>query len=82
MQQDFKATAVDTKLSVTVISSVKDLSKIEKEIDAFIVSHTTNPFMLVPFLKVKMHSVSSRKLTPVVLVFRVDEKIVGVATLF
>jgi hypothetical protein len=80
MQQDFKTTAVDTKLSVTVISSVKDLSKIEKEIDAFIVSHTTNPFMLVPFLKVKMRSVSSRKLTPIVLVFRADEKIVGVAT--
>lgn len=79
MQQDFKATVVDAKLSVTAISSLKDLSKIEKELDAFIASHTTNPFMLIPFLKVKIRSVLSSELTPIVLVVRADEKIVGVA---
>jgi hypothetical protein len=80
MQQDFKATVVDAKLSVTAISSLKNLSKIEKEVDAFIASHTTNPFMLIPFLKVNMRSMLSSELTPIVLVVRADEKIVGVAT--
>ena len=80
MQQDFKATVVDAKLSVTAISRLKNLSKIEKEIAAFIASHTTNPFMLIPFLKVKMRSALSSELTPIVLVVRADEKIVGVAT--
>ena len=80
MHQDFKAIIVDKKLSVRAISSLKNFSKIEKEIDAFIASHTTNPFMLVPFLKVRMHSMLSRELTPIILVLRADEKIVGVAT--
>ncbi len=80
MQQDFKATVVDAKLSVTAISSLKNLSKIEKEIDVFITSHTLNPFMLIPFLKVNMRSVLSSELTPIVLVVRADDKIVGIAS--
>lgn len=36
--------------------------------------------MLMPFLKVNMRSVLSSQVTPIVLVVRADEKIVGVAT--
>ena len=72
MRQDFKTAVDDEKLSVTAISSLKDFSKLEKEIDAFIASHTTNPFMLVPFLKLKMRSVLSSGLIPVVLIVRTN----------
>ena len=81
MKQEFKTKVVGTKLFVTAISRLQNLSLMEKEIDAFIESHTANPFMLTSFLKEHMCWAVSNKCTPIVLIIKADEKIVGVATL-
>jgi hypothetical protein len=80
MEQSVNSEIVDSKIRIKAISSLEALCKIERELDEFIVSHTNNPFMLIPFLKVKMCSALAQGLRPIVLVAKADGKIVGVVT--
>jgi hypothetical protein len=67
-------------VSIVVISTAEELSMVEKELDAFIMENSDNPFILGVFLKAKLKS-TPEEYDPKVIIFRVMDKIVGYAPL-
>ncbi len=55
------------------------LVEIQKELDNFLISNGSNPFVLSEFLKMKFEDVLVEDVVPLILVLRVDGNIVGVA---
>jgi hypothetical protein len=69
------------KFSIVAISDPTKISDIHEELDAFIIKNCKNPFVLSVFIKKEMESTIRKNFIPIVLVFKYEEKIIGVAPL-
>jgi len=71
-----------TKLTMHTISEPEKIVEIQPDLDAFVRKNTTNPFMLSAFIKETMKTMErSKEHMPLILVFRADSNIVGLAPL-
>ena len=69
-------------LSISAILKTSGINEIKEELDVFFMDNSSNPFIFTKAIVDEMNSVSGQNAFPVVLVFRVKGKIVGVAPLF
>jgi hypothetical protein len=68
-------------LSITAISSPDKILEIKDELDSFISKNSANPMIFSIFIQKEMESALQKGSTPAVLLFKTDQKIIGLATL-
>ena len=69
------------QLHATIIDDPQKFAEIEDELTLFVEENSQNPFSLPPFLKNRMLEVLKQNQVPVVIVFRNEKEIVGLAPL-
>lgn len=67
------------KILTKIITNPHELAEIEKDLDTFSNSYTKNPFMLYPFIKSAMQLNIRSDQIPIILVSKIDEKIIGLS---
>lgn len=68
------------KIKTVICTNASELSKMKKDLDLFLSSHSKNPFILYPFIETYMQNYCQES-TPIILVAIVNEKIAGLAPL-
>jgi hypothetical protein len=67
------------KVLAQIITDPRKISENENDLDAFLMRYATSPFSLLPFIRELMNRSDRMKQTPVIIIIRTEEGILGIA---